>query len=223
MNKNKDPITLTKENKISELYLKLLGKYGSAEKFWPQWCGNKKTAKERELIAIGAILTQRTSWRNAHLALLNLKKKNILSLKKIALLRNLKKLTALIKPAGFYRSKPGRLFRFCSFIVKNFGNLNNFARINLNITREKLLSLNGIGPETADTILLYALDKPTFVIDEYTKRMSRKEKLTRKLNYNYLKKFFEKNLPSDFKIYQDFHALIIIDQKGEQASKMDRI
>ena len=80
--------------------------------------------------------------------------------------------------------------------------------------REKLLNLLGVGPETADSILLYGLDKPIFVIDEYTKRLVRKEKLARDLSYDYLQKLFESNLSRDFALYQDFHALIVIDGKN---------
>ena len=71
-----------------------------------------------------------------------------------------------------------------------------------------------MGPETADSILLYGLDKPIFVIDEYTRRLVKKEKLARDLSYDYLQKLFESNLPRDFALYQDFHALIVIDGKN---------
>lgn len=106
-------------NPFYQLYFELLGKYGSPVKFWPQWCARRKSLREREIIAIGAILTQRTSWHNAHLALVNLKKAKLLSLEKIAALKDLKTLTELIKPAGFFRSKPRRLKDFCSFVVRS--------------------------------------------------------------------------------------------------------
>lgn len=149
-------------NPFYQLYFELLGKYGSPVKFWPQWCARRKSLREREIIAIGAILTQRASWHNAHLALVNLKK-------------------------------------------------------------AKLLSLSGIGPETADTILLYVLDKPSFVIDEYTKRLVRKRGLANHFDYDFLKNLFEENLPKDVKIYQDLHALIIIEEKGGLGSVMEKV
>ncbi|MBM4402737.1 MAG: endonuclease [Candidatus Cloacimonetes bacterium] len=221
---------MKKRNKIYQLYLELRDKYGPTEKFWPQWCAVKKTAKLRELIAIGAILTQRTSWHNADLALRNLKKHKLLSLQKIAEFLNLGQLTELISSAGFYQTKPKRLYDFCSFVVGEYENLENLMEEDLETARNKLLAINGIGPETADTILLYALDKPSFVIDEYTKRLVRKRNLaanfTRQINgltYDYLKKLFEKNLPRDAKIYQDFHALIIVEEKGEAGSRMEKI
>lgn len=210
-------------NKIYQLYLELLKKHGSAERFWPQWCVRKKTSKLREIIAIGAILTQRTSWHNAELALINLKKAGLFSLKKIASLTGLSQLTTLVKPAGFYQNKPRRLFDFCSFVVKEYGNLKNFMKEDLVIARKKLLFLNGIGPETADTLLLYVMDRPTFVIDEYTKRLVKKRKLATKYDYEHLKNLFERSLPRDAKIYQDFHALIIIEEKGEAGSFMKKV
>lgn len=210
-------------NKICRLYLELFQKHGSPEKIWPQWCASQKTLPLREIIAIGAILTQRTSWHNADLALRNLKKKGLLSLEKIADLDNLSRLTDLIRPAGFYQTKPQRLFDFCSFVVKEYGGLKNLLREDLKITRQKLLAISGIGPETADTILLYVLDKPSFVIDEYTKRLVKKRKLAANFDYGYLKELFERNLPREVKIYQDFHALIIIEEKGETSSVMRRV
>jgi len=211
------------ENKIYQLYLELLEKHGPAVRFWPQWCAKRKSPTTREKIAIGAILTQRTSWHNAHLALLNLKKEGLLSLPKIANLTDLSRLIELIRPAGFYQIKPKRLLDFCSFVINQYGNLKNFMAEDLLTARHKLLAISGIGPETADTILLYALDKPTFVIDEYTRRLVKKKALSENFNPDFLKNLFEKNLPRDVKIFQDFHALIIIDQKGEAGSRMKKI
>ena len=211
------------KNKIYQLYLELRQKYGPAEKFWPQWCFAKKTIRERELIAIGAILTQRTSWHNADLALRNLKKEGLLSLQKIANLSNPEQLTGPIKPAGFYQTKPQRLFDFCSFAVNEYGTLENLMEEILEISRQKLLDLKGIGPETADTLLLYALDQPSFVVDEYTKRLVKQRKLATNLAYDYLKNLFEKNLPRNVKIYQNFHALIIIEEKGKAGSVMQEV
>ena len=149
---------------------------------WPQWCARQKSPRLRELIAIGAILTQRTSWHNADLALRNLQKANLLSLVSIAEIKDIGQLVDLIRPAGFFTTKPQCLFDLCDFIIKEYGNLENFRQEDLNNAREKLLAIKGIGPETADTILLYALDKPIFVIDEYTKRLVQKLKLANKTN-----------------------------------------
>ena len=263
------------KNKIYQLYSQLYEKHGDPAVFWPQWCAKNKTEATRELVAIGAILTQRTSWHNADLALENFKKENLLSLEKIAKvnyisraglsdprpatkggtplescfyspkakktsanpnffgkpsrpkgrgfterLKKLNAFTELIRPAGFYQSKPKRLFSLASFIVNNYGNLTGFMKEKLNVAREKLLGLYGIGPETADTILLYALDRPTFVIDAYTQKLVKKEKIAKNLEYNYLKQLFEENLPKDTILFQSFHTLIIVDQKGREGSMM---
>ncbi len=210
-----------KLGKIYKTYIELYKKHGDPVSLWPQWCAREKDDALREIIAIGAIMTQRTGWRNANLALKNLKKENLLSLNKIAVLTNLKKLTELTKPAGFYQTKPKRLFVFASFIFKEYGNLKNFRKENLETARNKLLDLYGIGPETADTILLYVLDKPTFVIDEYTRRLVKQMRFSDNLNYDNLKQLFEKNLPKDITIFQNFHALIIIEQKGRKHSPME--
>jgi endonuclease-3 related protein len=210
-------------NKVYQLYRKLYQKHGSPRKFWPQWCATRKSLKTRETIAIGAILTQRTSWHNADLALRNLKKAGLLSLERIAKLTDFGQLGDLIRSAGFYQTKPQRLFDFCSFVMREYGSLKNFMKENLEVARERLLALGGIGPETADTILLYVLDKPSFVIDEYTKRLVKKRKLAIKFDYNCLKNLFEENLPRSFKVYQDFHALIIIEEKGRAGSAMKKV
>jgi len=208
-------------SKIYQFYQELYRKHGEGAKFWPQWCAKKKNKKLKDLVVLGAILTQRTSWHNAEIALNNLKKENLFSLEAIAKLDSLDKLTQLVRPAGFFQTKPKRLYNLANFIVKKYGNLNNFAHENLKTAREKLLFLKGIGPETADTILLYALNKPTFVIDEYTKRWVAKNKLAEVLTYDFLQKLFEKNLPKDTLIYQNFHILIIVEQKGEKESLME--
>lgn len=210
-------------NGIYKLYFDLFQKFGPVHRFWPQWCCWQKTSRMRELIALGAILTQRTSWRNSEIALENLKKEGLLSIEKIASLSDLNKLTDLIRPAGFYTTKPGRIHGLCQFITNEYGTIGNFRKEELEVARQKLLKLSGIGQETADTILLYALDKQTFVIDEYTKRLVKREKLSKTFDYESLQRLFEKNLPCDVRIYQDFHALIIIEQKGEKGSMMKEI
>jgi len=210
-------------NKIYNLYLELLKKYGDPVKYWPQWCAKRKSLKLKEEIALEAILVQRTSWRNAEIASKNLKKGNLLSINALAKIDDFKKLVSLVKPAGFYNTKPRRLLGFSQFIQKDYGSWQNFCQEDLETVREKLLSCYGIGPETADTILLYATEKPTFVIDEYTKRFVKARNLASEFSYDFLKNFFEENLPKNVRLFQDFHALIIIDQKGGKYSSMGMI
>lgn len=203
------------KNKILGLYQELRKKYGHPKGQWVLWCKRPKTNKEQEEVIIGAILTQRANWRNAELAMANLKKAKIISLNGIYKLglKNKNKLALLIKPSGFYRQKAGYLSGLAKFILENYGDFKKLEKKELAKLREELLNLKGIGPETADSILLYALGKPVFVIDEYTRRFAKKNRITANRDYYFLQKLFEKNLKKDFRLYQDFHALIVIDGK----------
>jgi len=206
-------------NHFEKLYEELRKKYGKPAGQWSLWCKKRKKEKEREEVVIGAILTQKTSWNNVELAFRNLKKAGVKSLKDI-FKTHPKKLEELIKPAGFYRAKSQYLITLAQFILKNYGGLLKMKRIAERELREKFLKLKGVGPETADSILLYALDKPIFVIDEYTRRLIKERALAKDFSYGFLQKMFEKNLKKDFKLYQDFHALIVIDGKKSLAKKI---
>ncbi|TAN58104.1 endonuclease [Patescibacteria group bacterium] len=205
------------QNKIIELYIKLLKTYGKPEGQWKLWCKRPKNVRQRDEVIIGAILTQRANWKNVMLAIDNLKNTKYCSLAGIYMLgqKDKNKLANLIRPSGFYKQKCGYLLAMVEFFKKS-GGVNKVQKIELNELRVKLLALRGVGPETADSILLYGLDKPVFVIDEYTRRLVKKEKLARDLSYDYLQKLFESNLPRDFTLYQDLHALIVIDGKNKK-------
>lgn len=203
-----------------KLYQQLTQEYGAPVCYWPQWCADSKSVEDREKIIIGMILVQRTSWHNADIALKNLRNENLLSLKKIAEQKNLDKLTQLIRSAGFYHSKPKRLLDISVFVTEG-GGVEELMKRTAKDIRLELLSLKGVGPETADTILLYALDKPVFIIDEYTRRWTEKNQLTSEKDYLQLQKFFESKLPPDVKTYQNFHALIIVCQRGREKSVME--
>jgi endonuclease-3 related protein len=202
-------------NVFEKLYKELKRKYGRPKGQWTLWCKRPKTEREREEVLVGAILTQRTNWKNVELALNNLKRARVHSLKDIYKL-GVKKLAPLIRPSGFYQAKANYLFRSVEFILNGYGNLEKMRKANLKGLKEQLLRLKGIGPETADSILLYALDKPVFVIDEYTRRLIKKQGLTKNLSYTFLQELFEKNLRKNFRLYQDFHALIVIDGKNKK-------
>lgn len=202
-----------KKNVFEKLYKELERKHGKPKGQWKLWCKRPKTEKEREEVIIGAVLTQRTNWKNVEIAINNLKKARINSLKGIYKL-GIKKLTPLIKPSGFYRVKARYLFSLAKFIIENYGTLEKMRKEELEELRKKLLKTKGIGPETADSVLLYVLDKPIFVIDEYTKRLVRKRRLSSDISYAFLQKLFEKNLKKDFRLFQDFHALIVINGKN---------
>jgi len=210
-------------NVFEKLYKGLKRKYGTPKGQWQLWCKRPKTKREREEVLIGAILTQRTNWRNVEIAISNLKKAKINSLKNIYRLGP-KKVENLIKPSGFYKAKAQYLFNLAKFIVENYGSLEKgMKKAELKELREELLELKGIGPETADSILLYALDKPIFVIDEYTRRLVRKHNLAAQTNYQFLQKLFEENLRKDFRLYQDFHALIVINGKNSRSNPSIKI
>ncbi len=162
---------------------------------------------------IGSILTQGTNWKNVALAINNLKRARINSLKDIYRLKP-KRLENLIKPSGFYKTKAQYLFNLAKFIIEDYGGLEKIKKEELGNIRKELLKLKGIGPETADSILLYALDKPIFVIDEYTRKLVRKHNLADNMDYHFLQKLFEENSRKDFQLYQDFHALIVINGKN---------
>ncbi len=220
-----------KTNTILNLYKALYDKYGAPHGQWVLWCKRPKTTKEKEEIIVGAILAQRTNWRNAELALANLKKAKALSLKGIYNLgkKDIKQLRELIRPSGFYQSKSKYLLSIASFFLQNRG-LKRVSLLSPLDLRHSLLNLPGVGPETADSMLLYALEKPVFVIDEYTRRFLEKNgRKTRKpAPYEHLRKMFEDGIAKNFKRFktisraksivelcQDFHALIVIDGKND--------
>lgn len=202
-------------NEFEKLYKELKKKYGCPRGQWSLWCKRPKNEREREEVVIGAILTQRTNWKNVELAISNLKKARANSFKEIYRL-GAKKLAPLIKSAGFYLTKANYLFGLAAFILKDYSNLKKAQESDPDRLRKELLEQKGIGPETADSILLYALDKPFFVIDEYTRKLVRGRDLSKNFSYNFLQKIFEGNLRRDFKLYQDFHALIVIEGKNKE-------
>lgn len=154
--------------------------------------------KKPQKITKKDILTQNTSWANVEKAIINLNKVEALSIEKIREMPK-EKLGQLIRPAGYYNQKSERLKIVAEFFSKN-----------KNPTREQLLKVNGIGPETADSILLYAYAKPVFVIDAYTKRiMSRIGICKENISYDGLQEIFHKNLKSEYKLFNEYHALLV--------------
>ncbi len=200
------------DNSISALYKDLRKKYGRPEGQWKLWCKRPKTLTEREEVVVGAILTQNTNWKNVEYALANLKKEKLCSLSKINGINKLR-LSRLVKPSGFYNQKTDYLKRTAKFIDEECGGLRKLGKKPLVELKKELTALKGLGRETADSIILYALDKPVFVIDAYTRRLAKKLNLTDNLSYLSLQNLFESNLPRSYKLYQDFHALIVINEK----------
>lgn len=201
-------------------YQKLLSEFGEPVNYWPQWCATTKSILEREKIIIGMILVQRTSWHNANIALKRLREADLLSVEKLAALKDLTALTELIRPAGFFQSKPKRLVDICNFVQKQ-GGVAALFKVEVNALRTSMLAIKGIGNETADTILLYALDYAIFIIDEYTYRWADKLSIPHKRKYFDLQEYFHKRLKPDVVVFQKFHALIIISQRGREKSMME--
>jgi len=186
---------------LLSIYEKLLDNFGP-QHWWP--------AETEFEVIIGAILTQNSNWKNVERAIANLKDNSLLSLEKIRSVSE-ERLKKLIRPAGYYNAKSRKLKEFVNFIFENYnGKLNEFLDLPAGQLRDQLLSIWGIGPETADSIVLYASNKESFVIDAYTKRIfSRLGFVEDGVSYGELKNFFENNLPKDIQMYKEFHALIV--------------
>lgn len=153
-------------------------------------------------VVIGAVLTQQTKWENVERAIRNLKERGLLEAEPLSKV-DTEELEILIRCTGFFRQKAIRLKNISRFFHENPCILEKPAAQ----LREILLSLNGIGEETADSIVLYAADKPKFVIDAYTKRMCKC--LGIEGDYRKLQSLFENSLPPDVPLYKEFHALIV--------------
>ncbi len=200
---------------LNSIYKILLKEYGK-QNWWPvtlekdihpTYNSSKLDDKKRFEIAVGAILTQNTSWKNAEKAIVALNKKKLLDADKI-LKTNLKILAKTIKSAGYYNQKAERLKILAEFFKKNsFNKLKNKKAEEL---RNELLNLSGVGKETADSILLYAFEKPVFVVDAYTRRMCHYLKICKNdLDYDEIQKIFMQNLKKDAKMFNEYHALIV--------------
>ena len=161
-------------------------------------------------IMVGAILAQNTAWKNVEKAIRNLKTYDLLDPRKIHELDQ-DTLALAVKPAGTYNLKAARLKGFVAWFLERFeGDLERMKRTDPHRLREELLEVKGIGPETADAILLYALGIPSFVVDAYAHRvLTRHELALDEATYDDLKEYFERNLPRDAALYNDFHALLV--------------
>jgi len=179
----------------------LLHSFGKRH-WWPG-----ETALE---IIIGAVLTQNTSWKNVEKAIENLKRHDAVNVDRLYSMDKTE-LARIILPSGFYNIKSNRLKNLIDVIYNEYdSNILNLYSINVWHTREKLLAIKGIGKETADSIILYALNKPIFVIDAYTKRFLQNHRLYNgESDYDSLQRFFMENLPADTYLFNEFHALIV--------------
>lgn len=184
------------------MYGLLLGRFGPLH-WWP--------ADTPFEVMVGAILTQNTAWANVEKAIEALKSEGMMTARAI-LSADVRKLKRLIRPSGYYNQKAERLKGFVRFLLAPpyEGQIERMLEQDTQELRQTLLSLKGIGPETADSILLYALGKPVFVVDAYTRRaFSRLGFIAPDADYYETQEFFTSHLPVDVGLYNDFHAQIV--------------
>jgi len=186
---------------LEQLYDRLLGAYGP-QHWWPG-----ETPFE---VMVGAVLVQNTSWQNVRKAIDNLRRLDLMEPGALYAVPQ-EELEELIRPAGYFRVKARRLRNLLGLVVHRYGgSLEAMFQANLPELRQQLLEVNGVGPETADSILLYAGGMPTFVVDTYTHRvLARHGWIGFDASYYELKDHFEGGLPQDARLMNEFHALLV--------------
>lgn len=200
---------MKKAPEVFEIYKRLYGAFGP-RRWWP--------AETPFEVMVGAVLTQNTSWANVEKAILNLKKRRLLTPERLNGIPS-RELAALIRPSGYYNIKAKRLKSLVDFLMRDFGgDIALMRRKGVEALKKELLRVHGIGPETCDSIMLYALNKPVFVIDAYTKRIfSRCGMAKEDVTYDELQRLFTEALPRDVKLYNEYHALIV--QLGKEVCR----
>ncbi len=188
-------------NNLKSIYETLYNHYGP-QHWWP---GNSTFE-----IMVGAVLTQNTNWTNVEKAINNLKNANMLSLDAFINAEN-ETIAELIRPAGYFNVKTKRLKNLCIWLAQMCdGDLDSLKDLPLYSIREQLLEVKGIGRETADSILLYALDMPTFVVDTYTYRiLTRHMMIEPEADYDELRSYFMSSIDNNLQLFNEFHALIV--------------
>lgn len=189
-----------KKERLTEVFELLLEHYGALE-WWP--------ADTPFEVCVGAILTQNTNWLNVEKAIANLKREGVLSLQALHDI-DPERLAELIRPSGFFNIKTVRLKHFVRWLAGHYGSLEAMFEVDWLLLREELLAVPGIGRETCDSILLYAGEKPSFVVDAYTKRLFSRLGLVRENDsYEEVRSLFMDRLPHDSKLFNEYHALIV--------------
>jgi endonuclease-3 related protein len=186
---------------LMEIFDKLLKAFGPRH-WWP--------GESPFEVMVGAILTQNTSWKNVEKAIQRLKARRVLTPDGIHRLKT-SDLASLIRSSGFYRIKADRLKSFVDFLFEEFeGKIERMKKEPFEGLRKRLLEVKGIGQETADSILLYALQKPMFVVDAYTRRvLSRHGMISIRASYEEVQKLFTRHLSPDEKLFNEYHALLV--------------
>jgi endonuclease-3 related protein len=184
------------------LYYDALFRAHGAQRWWP--------GRTRFEVIVGAILTQNTSWSNVERAIAELRREKLLSVDGIEQVP-LTRLSRLIRSSGYFRQKARKLKAFVEFLRKQYhGSLDKLFAAPTEILRKQLLGVHGIGPETADSILLYAGKHPVFVVDAYTRRILERHHLANgKESYEDIRRLFERSLPLRSSLFNEYHALIV--------------
>lgn len=200
---------------FSDIYGLLVDNYG-AQGWWPvtpegmvypEYSGGPKNQKQIFEVMFGAILAQNTSWKNVEKAISELNKKTLFDVDKILAISQ-DELAQVIRSSGYYNQKARKLKYLCSFLKEN--PLNELNKCSLGILKEKLLAVSGIGKETADSIMLYSLGMPIFIIDAYSVRIfSRIGLCSKKVTYDGLQCMIEQNLDKDAQVFNEYHALLV--------------
>ncbi len=221
-------------SKIESIYNSLYSHF-APQRWWPvteegrlhpEYSGGPKSEKQQLEVCFGAILTQNTSWKNVEKAIYQLNKNRLIDVHKILKIKN-KRLAQIIRSSGYHNQKAKKLKNFCEFLLKcqkseisdhdqkskrfltNYnGKLGLLFKNDIEELRKQLLSVNGIGPETADSIILYAAKKPIFVVDAYTKRIFSRIGCKEK-TYDEFQKLFMSSLPNSERLFNECHALIV--------------
>ncbi|RMF77522.1 MAG: endonuclease III domain-containing protein [Nitrospirae bacterium] len=186
--------------RLLEIYRRLYRAFGP-QHWWP--------GEGPFEVAVGAVLTQNTAWRNVERAIANLKREGVLSLQGLLALPE-GRLAELIRPAGYFNVKARRLRNLLDHLARHGGDLEGYLAGDLEQRRRELLAVNGLGPETVDSILLYAGNRPTFVCDAYTRRLLTRHRLIHERPaYEEMRRLFMDHLPEDVALYNEYHALIV--------------
>ncbi len=196
---------------LMEIYHRLYAQYGP-QHWWPG---------ETDLeIIVGAILTQSTAWSNVEKAITNLNHQQVLTVAGLDKIKE-SELAELIRPSGYFNQKAKKVKAFIHYLrVHHYGQLDSLLGIEPTTLRKELLSIHGIGEETADSIILYAARKPSFVVDTYTRRIFyRLGCHPEKISYPELQSIFTRNLPSEEKLFNEYHALIVAFGKNQCQKK----
>ncbi len=196
MNQEKDLKKL-----LPDFYRRLFRRFGP-QGWWP--------GRTRLEIIVGAVLTQNTSWANVERAIRNLRKAGLLNYQALIRART-GDIARALRPAGYFNIKTRRLKNILDYLETRYrGDLGRMARRDTAVLRDELLAVNGIGPETADSILLYAFGRPVFVVDAYTKRILERHGLTSgPADYHGVQALFSDNLKGSAALFNEYHALIV--------------